>query len=99
MSAQPVTRIGDKSTGHGPWPPRASTGGSGDVRVNNIGVVREGDTWAPHAAGPNAPHKGEVGNTTAGSGTVFANGKALARIGDPVEADTIAAGSPNVFAG
>jgi hypothetical protein len=30
---------------------------------------------------------------------VFANNKAVARIGDPVEADTIAAGSATVFAG
>jgi len=94
-----VTRIGDGSTGHGPWPPRPSTGGSGDVYANGIGVVRQGDTWRPHNAGPNAPHKGEIGITSAGSGTVFANTKPIARIGDPVEDDAIAAGSPNVFAG
>ena len=94
-----VTRIGDKSTGHGPYPPRPSTGGSGDVLVNNIGVVRQGDTWAPHNGGPLGVHRGETGFTSAGSGTVFANNKAVARIGDPVEADAIAAGSSNVFAG
>jgi uncharacterized Zn-binding protein involved in type VI secretion len=97
--AQPVTRIGDKTTGHGPWPPRPSTGGSGDVKVNNIGVVRDGDTWAPHNGGPNSPHKGEIGHTTSFSGSVKANNKFIARIGDNVEADTIAAGSPNVNAG
>ena len=99
MSSQPVTRLGDKTTGHGPYKPRASTGGSGDVFVNNIAVVREGDTWAPHTPPPNDTHAGEVHTTTAGSGTVFANNKAVARISDPVEGDTIAAGSSNVFAG
>jgi len=97
--SQPVTRKGDKTTGHGPWQPRPSTGASGDVFANNIGVVREGDTWAPHNGSPSGPHRSEIGYTSAGSGTVFANNKAVARIGDPVEADTIAAGSTTVFAG
>ena len=96
---QPVTRLGDKTTGHGPYLPRPSTGASGDVFVNGLGVVRVGDTWAPHKGVPPGVHSGETGITSAGSGTVFANGKAVARIGDPVEADTIAAGSANVFAG
>lgn len=99
MSSKPITRTGDKSTGHGPYKPRASTSGSGDVLVNNIGVVREGDSWAPHTPPPNDVHAGQIHTTTAGSSTVFANNKAVARITDPVEADTIAAGSSNVFAG
>lgn len=99
MSGQPVTRKGDKTTGHGPYKPRPSTGGSGNVFVNGIPVVREGDTWAPHGPPPNDTHVGEVHTTTSGSSTVKANGKQLARIGDPVEGDTIAAGSTNVFAG
>lgn len=96
---KPVTRLGDKTTGHGPWLPRPSTGASSDVFANGIGVVRVGDTWAPHNGVPNGTHRGEVGIGSSGSGTVFANGKAVARIGDAVEADTIAAGSSNVFAG
>lgn len=100
MSSQPVTRKGDKTTGHGQYKPRASTSGSGDVFVNNIAVVRnEVDTWAPHTSPPNDTHAGETHHTTSGSGTVFANNKAVARIGDAVEGDTIAAGSGNVFAG
>lgn len=99
MSGKPITRIGDKTTGHGPYKPRASTSGSGNVKVNGIGVVREGDSWAPHTPPPSDVHAGQTHTTSAGSGTVFANGKAIARITDPVEADTIAAGSSNVFAG
>jgi uncharacterized Zn-binding protein involved in type VI secretion len=100
--AQPVTRLGDKTTGHGPYKPRPATGASPDVFVNNIAVNRLGDTWAPHGGDPayrGDPHPGQIGNTTAASGTVFVNGKAITRIGDAVEADTVAAGSPNVNAG
>lgn len=100
---KPVTRVGDKTTGHGPYKPRAAVEGSPNVFVNGIAVNRVGDKWAPHGSSPaynGDPHPGEGSHTTsAGSGTVFANGKAVARIGDPVEGDTIAAGSSNVFAG
>lgn len=99
MGSQPVTTIGKRTTGHGPYKPRPSTSGSGDVKVNNIGVVRQGDNWAPHGPPPPDIHSGQVHQTTAGSATVFANGKPIARIGDPVEGDTIAGGSSNVFAG
>lgn len=98
--SQPVARKGDSSTGEGPYPPRPNVEASGDVKVNGVGVIREGDKWAPHNGGPNGVHKGEIGYTKSGSGTVKANGKAIARIGDPlVDGDTVAAGSPNVFAG
>jgi uncharacterized Zn-binding protein involved in type VI secretion len=100
---KPVTRLGDKTTGHGPYKPRPATGASPDVFANGIAINRVDDGWAPHGSSPaynGDPHPGEGSHTTsAGSGTVFANGKAIARIGDPVEGDTIAAGSPNVFAG
>jgi uncharacterized Zn-binding protein involved in type VI secretion len=96
--SQPVTRKGDKTTGHGPWQPRPSTGASGDVFANNIGVVREGDTWAPHNGSPSGRHKGETGYTSAGSGTVFANNKNIGRIGDAYGSETIISGSSNVFA-
>jgi uncharacterized Zn-binding protein involved in type VI secretion len=100
--AQPVTRLGDKTTGHGPYKPRPSTGASGDVKINNLGVVRVGDTYAPHGGDPaykGDPHPGQIGNASAGSGTVFANNKPITRIGDAVEGDTVAAGSSNVNAG
>ena len=42
-----VTRKGDSCTGHGSFPPRASTGGSGDCNVNGIPAHRQGDGWAP----------------------------------------------------
>ena len=97
--SQPVTRLGDMSTGHGPWLPRPNTGASDNVIANNLGVVRVGDTWAPHNGVPNGVHRGEIGISSSGSGTVFANNKAVVRIGDAIEGDTVAAGSGNVFAG
>jgi uncharacterized Zn-binding protein involved in type VI secretion len=100
---KPVTRLGDKTTGHSTYKPRPATGASSDVFVNGIRVNRVGDGWAAHGGDPaydGDTHPGEGGHTTsAGSSTVFANNKGVARIGDPVEGDTIAAGSQNVFAG
>ena len=46
-----VSRLGDHCTGHGPWPPRPSTGASPDVFVNGIAVHRKGDSWAVHCSG------------------------------------------------
>lgn len=56
-------------------------------------VTRQGDACTGHGAFPPRP-------STAGSATVFANGMPLGRVGDPVACgSSVAAGSPNVFAG
>lgn len=92
-----VSRLGDQCTGHGPWPPRLSTGASPDVFVNGIAAHRQGDSWAVHCSPTPACHASVLAN---GSATVFANGKPLARIGDPVACgSSVAQGSANVFAG
>jgi uncharacterized Zn-binding protein involved in type VI secretion len=91
-----VTRLGDKCTGHGCFPPRANTSASGNVFVNNIAAHRQSDAWATHCCGPSC-HDSVLAS---GSGTVFVNNLQLARIGDPVACGSaIAAGSDNVFAG
>ena len=93
-----VSRLGDQCTGHGCWPPRPSTGASPNVFVNGIAVHRQGDAWAAHTC-PSIPET-HASNLAAGSATVFANGKQLARIGDPVACGSaVAQGSGNVFAG
>ena len=94
----PVTRLGDSCTGHGSFGPRPSSGGSGNVNANSIPVHRQGDGWSAHGSpSPSPPHGSSL---AAGSGTVFANGKQLGRIGDPVACgSSVAAGSGNVFAG
>ena len=94
-----VTRLGDKCTGHGCHPPRANRSASTDVFTNSKGVHRKGDGWHVHVCPPDiyAPH-GSV--LASGSATVFANGKAVGRINDPVACGSmVRQGSGNVFAG
>jgi len=98
-----VTRKDDvTTTGHGCSATTTVVGPSGDVFCNTRGVERKGDPAAPHTI-PNGasppvcvPHSSVI---NAGSGTVFVNGKAIARIGDSCDAGAITGGSSNVFAG
>jgi len=93
-----VTRLGDICTGHGCWPPRPNVEASADVFANGIGVHRQGDAWMPHTC-PEIPET-HAGSLAAGSSAVYANGKQVGRIGDPVSCGSaVATGSPNVFAG
>ncbi len=92
-----VSRLGDQCTGHAGFPPRPSTSASPDVFVNGIAAHRQGDSWAVHCNPTPSCHGSSL---QAGSSSVFVNGKALARIGDPVACgSSVAQGSPNVFAG
>lgn len=92
-----VVRIGDSCSGHGTFPPRPSTGGSGNVFVNGKAAHRQGDSWAVHCNSVPVCHGGSLAS---GSATVFVNGKQIGRVGDPVDCGSVAAsGSPNVFAG
>lgn len=94
-----IARINDGTTGHSCFVPRpAALTGSGNVLINGQPAIRVGDAYPLHGGCPNTPPHG--GNVSAGSGTVNVNGRPLARIGDPISCgDTIAAGSPTVFAG
>jgi len=84
-------------SGHGSWPPRPSTSGSGDVFVNGIPAHRQGDSWAVHCNPDPSCHPGTA---TGGTGTVYCNGRPLMRVGDAINCGSTAAqGSPNVFAG
>jgi len=92
-----VTRKGDSCTGHGPFPPRVSTNGSGDVFANGVPVHRQGDGWAAHCMSGPVCHGGSL---AAGSSSVSANDQQLGRIGDPVDCGSaVASGSGNVFVG
>ena len=92
-----VSRIGDPCTGHGAFPPRPSTSGSSNVFINGIGAVIEGSSYATHCDPSPSCHASEL---KSGSSTVYVNGKALGRVGDPVACGSVvAAGSGNVFAG
>ena len=92
-----VTRLGDSCTGHGAFPPRASTSASGDVFINGIAAHRQGDSWATHCDPQPSCH---VSTLATGSSTVYVNGKQLGRVGDPVACgSSVASGSGDVFAG
>lgn len=105
-ASKPVTTQGDKTTGHGPYKPRATKpgeagGNANKVYVNGKLVNVVGSKWEPHNPPPNDTHaKQDNQETTTGSGTVKVGNKAVARIGDTVDgSDTIAQGSQNVFVG
>ena len=92
-----VTRIGDADVAHCSGMTRAQ--GSPNVRVNSIPVSRQGDNNTSHLipAAVCPPHTAPI---AVGSTTVFINRKGCGRIGDAISSCTsVAAGSPNVFAG
>lgn len=92
-----VTRIGDADVPHCSGMVRAQ--GSGNVFANNIPVSREGDLNTVHLE-PGNPCPAHAAPIEKGSSSVFANSKSVGRIGDPLSGCTsVAAGSPNVFAG
>lgn len=94
-----VVREGDMSTGHPHcYPPTPANSGSPNVFINGIPAIRLNDSWETHGACPlHSPHSG---SSSSGSSTVFCNGKPLCRVGDSISCgDTMAEGSPNVFAG
>jgi len=96
----PVARIGDSiATGHGCDGTTTLTGPSTNVFANNLGVERQGDPTVVHrltGKGCSVTHTAAI---NVGSGTVFVNNKAIARIGDSADAGSITSGSPSVFAG
>lgn len=91
-----AVRLADICTGHGCWPSRANDMASTNVIINGRGAHRVGDHWPTHCCGPACHDSSQV----TGSGTVFVNGKALARIGDSIGCGSSnATGSNNVLVG
>lgn len=92
-----VTRIGDADVAHCSGMVRAA--GSPNVFANNIPVSRQGDVNTTHKL-PGSPCPSHAAPIAAGSGTVKVNNKGCGRVGDGLSGCTsVAAGSPNVFAG
>ena len=95
-----ATRIGDADVSHCSGMTRAE--GSPNVFVNGIPWSRQGDNNTPHLRPvpgdpPCITHAAPI---TSGSSTVKVNGMGAGRIGDAITSCTsVAAGSPNVFAG
>lgn len=92
-----ATRIGDADVTHCSGMTRAQ--GSPNVNVNGIPWSRQGDLNTTHLL-PGDPCRPHAAPIAVGSTTVFVNGKGAGRIGDAISGCTsVAAGSPNVFAG
>ena len=106
MPKNPVAVTGAAcTTGHGCDAVTTVLGGSSNVMIGMVGVLRKGDPLAPHTIEQVPPllppcinHPGQVVNT--GSTSVFVNGEPIARVGDLVDiGGAITAGIPNVIAG
>jgi uncharacterized Zn-binding protein involved in type VI secretion len=92
-----VTRIGDADVPHCSGMVRAV--GSPNVFANNIPISRQTDVNTVHLL-PGSPCPSHAAPITTGSRSVFVNNLGCGRIGDGITACTsVAAGSPNVFAG
>ncbi len=93
-----ATRIGDPDVTHCSGMTRAQ--GSPDVYVNKIPWSRQGDLNTPHLLPGSPVCPGHAASITSGSSTVKVNGRGAGRVGDAITSCTsVAAGSPNVFAG
>ena len=92
-----ATRIGDADVPHCSGMTRAE--GSPNVFVNGIAWSRQGDVNTTHVLPP-VPCPAHAAPIASGSSTVKVNTKGAGRIGDGISGCTsVAAGSPNVFAG
>lgn len=94
----PAARLGDMNTGEPGFPPTASLAASVDVTANDIGIVRQGDSYGVHNCGT------VVHPITAlrGSSTVFINNLPAIRQGDLMSCSPINfahIGSPDVTIG
>jgi len=92
-----ATRIGDADVPHCSGMVRAV--GSPNVFVNSIAWSRQSDVNTPHLLPP-AVCPTHAAPIATGSTTVFVNSLGAGRIGDGISGCTsVAAGSPDVFAG
>jgi uncharacterized Zn-binding protein involved in type VI secretion len=92
-----ATRIDDADVSHCSGMTRAE--GSPNVFVNGKAWSRQGDNNTSHKFPPE-PCENHTAAITTGSTTVFVNGMGAGRIGDAITGCTsVAAGSPNVYAG
>ena len=92
-----ATRIGDADVPHCSGMVRAE--GTPNVFVNDIAWSCQGDVNTVHLL-PVPPCPSHSAPITTGSTTVFVNNDGAGRVGDGITACTsVAAGSPNTFAG
>ena len=87
-------RVGDQTSGHGAYPPNVLGGpGSPDVLIEGVPAALVGDGTVSPCVAPN--HSPKTGVIQDGSPTATANGKKIARIGDPLSCGCIILGGGN----
>ena len=82
-------------TGHGCWPPRPSTQGSGLFDVEGVPVHLQGHAWAPHTC-PSIPET-HASVLSSGSSLFDAEGLQVGRVGDPVACGSVVAQGHSLF--
>lgn len=93
----PITRKGDKSTGHDLCPAVEAVSGESRFLVNGRPIVLVGDKYAPHGCDAHAVHQGTLAG---GSSAFLVNGRQVGRVGDPISCGgTVAEGSGNFIVG
>ena len=94
-----MARVGDQTSGHGPYPPNVLGGpGAPSVMLNGVAAAVVGDGTVSPCVAPNSPVL--TGTILAGSPTAKAEGKAIARIGDMLSCGCmITGGGASVGAG
>lgn len=91
----PITAIGEKTSGHGCFPPTVIIKGSPNVIVENSPAGRLTDDAVPHVCV--SGHGLKIG---CGSSTVFINNLNAGRIGDCMTCgDTVATGKSSIIVG
>jgi uncharacterized Zn-binding protein involved in type VI secretion len=91
-------RLGDKSTGHGCFPPTAVNGGcASKTTIEGPAAAVVGSTHPPHSCG-NTTHSGR--SISSGSGKTTIEGSPAARIGDSINCgDAMGQGASKTFFG
>ena len=89
-----IARVGDRTSGHGAYPPNVLAGpGSPNVFIEGKPVALQGDGTVITC---NAPyHSPLTGIVNSGSPTITANGKPVARIGDTLTCTCMIVGGGN----
>ena len=94
-----IARVGDMTSGHGPYPPNflGGPGHSTTVTVEGKAAALVGGGTITQCVAPNNEPKD--GKIQEGSPTVTADGKAVARIGDSLTCGCIIVGGGNTVGG
>ena len=94
-----AARVGDATAPHEEWSNGVLSEGSSDVIADGMALSGVGNAGTPHFHIPakKPPHETKV---SGGSSSVLVNGKAAARVGDPMACGaTISSGSSTVIIG